>query len=254
MALLETTGLGVSYAGLRALDDVTLRIDPGTFVGLIGPNGAGKTTCIDALSGLTRSSGTIAFDGQEMDGLPAHRRAALGMVRTFQSLDLFEDLTVRENLRIAAEVESPWAFLRDLFWLRRQDRRDAVDEALALLDLLPWAEALPGELSHGQRKLVGVARALAAKPTLLLLDEPAAGLDSTESRAFGARMRSLVDRGLSILVIEHDMDLVFDACDYVYVLEFGKIIAEGTADEIRSDQRVIDAYLGSSSVAPGGRP
>jgi branched-chain amino acid transport system ATP-binding protein len=248
MALLKTSKLSVHYSGVRALDGLDLRVKPGGFVGLIGPNGAGKTTCIDALTGLTRCSGTIEFDGHSIDHFPPHRRAALGMVRTFQSLDLFEDLTISHNLHVAAEAESSWAVLRDLFGIRTHTATAAVDAALEALDLTGYANLLPGELSHGHRKLVGVARALAAQPKLLLLDEPAAGLDSAESREFGQRMRSLVDNGVSVLLIEHDTDLVFGVCDYVYVIDFGKLIAGGTPDQVRADTRVIEAYLGSPSA------
>jgi branched-chain amino acid transport system ATP-binding protein len=248
MALLTTSELSVHYAGIRALHALTLRVERGALVGLIGPNGAGKTTCIDALTGLTRSSGAIEFDGHRIDRLPPHRRAALGMVRTFQSLDLFEDQTISQNLRVAAETENAWAVLRDLVGVRTRSAAvvaAAMDAALEALDLAPYADLLPGQLSHGHRKLVGVARALAAQPKLLLLDEPAAGLDSTESQAFGERVRRLVDGGVSALLIEHDTDLVFNICDYVYVIEFGMLLAEGTPDRIRTNARVIEAYLGT---------
>jgi branched-chain amino acid transport system ATP-binding protein len=249
MALLTTSDLSVHYSGVRALDGLALCVEPGGFVGLIGPNGAGKTTCIDALTGLTRSSGVIEFDGRSIDRYPPHRRATLGMVRTFQSLDLFEDLTISHNLHVAAETESSWAVLRDLFGVRARTAAAAVEAALDALDLAAYADLLPGELSHGHRKLVGVARALAARPKLLLLDEPAAGLDSGESREFGQRMRRIVDTGVSVLLIEHDTDLVFGVCDYVYVIDFGKLIAEGTPDQVRRDDRVIEAYLGSPSTS-----
>lgn len=250
MALLTTSELSVHYSGVRALDGLDVSVERGGFVGLIGPNGAGKTTCIDALTGLTRSSGVIEFEGHTIDRFPPHRRAALGMVRTFQSLDLFEDLTISHNLHVAAEAESSWAVLRDLFGIRTHSAAAAVEAALEALDITAYAGLLPGELSHGHRKLVGVARALAAQPKLLLLDEPAAGLDSAESREFGQQMRRLVDdKGVSVLLIEHDTDLVFGFCDYVYVIDFGKLIAEGTPDQVRKNDRVIEAYLGSPSTS-----
>lgn len=251
MSILETEQLGVRYAGLVALADLNLRIEPGSFVGLIGANGAGKTTCIDALTGLVQAQGQIRFDGRRIEHLPPHRRAALGMARTFQSLELFEDLTVRHNLSLSAEAGSSWRFLRDILVPHRGRVPGALKENLDLLGLSGMEDRMPSDLSHGQRKLVGVARALAGSPRLLLLDEPAAGLDSTESRQFGRKMRRLVENGLSILVIEHDMDLIFDVCDYVYVLEFGRQIAEGTPQTIRSDTRVIQSYLGSSHAEAG---
>lgn len=250
MSLLKTYDLTVRYGGLAANADVNLEVPEGKLVGLIGPNGAGKTTFIDAITGFTGiSSGRVEFDGTDLAGLTPDRRAHLGLVRTFQSLELFEDLTVRENLLAAAERPTWWSFALDLI---RPPKTAAVNEArvadaLDVLDLHGIAERLPMDLSHGQRKLVGVARALAAKPKLLLLDEPAAGLDTTESQLLGQHLRNFLDTGTSIFLIDHDMGLVLNVCDYIYVLDFGKIIAEGTPAEIRKDPAVVQAYLGQSA-------
>jgi len=250
MSLLKTYDLTVRYGGLAANADVNLEVPEGKLVGLIGPNGAGKTTFIDAITGFTGiSSGRVEFDGTDLAGLTPDRRAHLGLARTFQSLELFEDLTVRENLLAAAERPTWWSFALDLI---RPPKTSAENEArvagaLDVLGIRDVADRLPMDLSHGQRKLVGVARALAAKPKLLLLDEPAAGLDTAESQLLGQHLRNFLDTGTSIFLIDHDMGLVLNVCDYIYVLDFGKIIAEGTPAEIRKDPAVVQAYLGQSA-------
>jgi branched-chain amino acid transport system ATP-binding protein len=250
MALLESNGLTVRYGGLAANADVDLKVEMGQLVGLIGPNGAGKTTFIDAITGFTAvSSGGVTFDGVDLEGVSPDHRARMGLTRTFQSLELFEDLTVRENLLVAAERPSWFSFLLDLLKIRKptaqwQSQVDAALEALGLGDI---GNVLPSDLSHGQRKLVGVARALAAKPKLLLLDEPAAGLDTAESQLLGAHLRTFLADGTSIFLIDHDMGLVLNVCDYIYVLDFGRIIAEGTPAQIRTDPAVVAAYLGESA-------
>ena len=250
MSMLEVRELSVHYGGLAANDRVSLRIDPGTLVGLIGPNGAGKTTFIDAITGFTAvSSGMVLFDGQPINDVSPDGRAHLGLSRTFQSLELFEDLTVRDNLLVAAEDPRWYSFLLDL--LKANRRRDEwerrVDTAIAALELEQTAQRLPSDLSQGQRKLVGVARALAAAPKLLLLDEPAAGLDTAESQKLGAHLRRFLADGTAIFLIDHDMGLVLNVCDYIYVLDFGRIIAEGTPAQIRKDPAVIAAYLGETA-------
>ncbi|MEO5901777.1 MAG: ABC transporter ATP-binding protein [Ilumatobacteraceae bacterium] len=250
MALLETRELTVRYGGLAANDLVNLRVEAGSLVGLIGPNGAGKTTFIDAITGFTAvSAGTVTFDGISLNELSPDRRAHLGLARTFQSLELFEDLTVRDNLLVAAERPRWYSFVLDLL---RPGRKQAaweaqVERALGALDLQEWADRLPSDLSHGQRKLVGVARALAAAPKLLLLDEPAAGLDTAESQKLGAHLRRFLTDGTAIFLIDHDMGLVLNVCDYIYVLDFGRIIAEGTPADIRKNPAVVAAYLGETA-------
>ena len=254
MALLETRGLSVAYGGIFANDGVDLTCEPGTIVGLIGPNGAGKTTFIDAITGFTPlTAGSVTFDGTDLDGKRPDERARLGLLRTFQSLELFEDLTVRDNLMVAAERPRWYSFLADVFHPTRGDRDAAgrVDQALDALGIRPLADTRPGELSHGQRKLIGVGRALGASPKLLLLDEPAAGLDTAESRQLGRHLRSFLDLGVSLFLIDHDMGLVLDVCDDVYVLDFGKVIAHGPPAAIRSDPAVMAAYLGEPTVSTG---
>ena len=250
MALLEARGLTVTYGGLHANDDIDLDCEAGKLVGLIGPNGAGKTTFIDAITGFTSvSSGVVTFDGVDLADKRPDVRAKMGLVRTFQSLELFEDLTVIDNLLVAAEQPKWYSFLADVVMPNRGGRtyREQVEVALGALDLGDLADKHPSDLSHGQRKLIGVARALAAKPKLLLLDEPAAGLDTQESRLLGQHLRGFLDLGVSLFLIDHDMGLVLNVCDYIYVLDFGKVIAHGTPAEVRADAAVVAAYLGESA-------
>ncbi|NLA34685.1 MAG: ABC transporter ATP-binding protein [Actinobacteria bacterium] len=243
--LLRVERLSVHYGGVVALDDVSFDVSEGTIVGLIGPNGAGKTTCLDALTGFQPAThGSVYFDTNDVTSLAPHRRARHGFVRTFQSLDLFDDLTVRQNLDVGA-VTPTWrdTVLDALMPRRRHDA--AVDEALELTGIASLAERHTLGLSNGQRHLVALARALVARPRLLLLDEPAAGLDENESATLAATLRRLPERGITVLLVEHDMSLVFGVCDRVHVLDLGRRIASGTAAEVRANPLVVDAYLGT---------
>jgi len=231
-AVLRVSGLSVAFGGVRALRDVTLEVREGELVGLIGPNGAGKTTLVDAVSGFVGYTGRVELSGSDLGGLPPYERARHGLGRTWQSTELFDDLDVRENLTVAS-------------------RNGSTAQALDLVGMGWAAEAMPAQLSMGQRKLVGVARALAAKPRLLCLDEPAAGLDTRESAELGACLRGLADEGQSMLLIEHDMGLVLGICDRVVVLEFGQVIADGPPEAVRTDPQVIAAYLGEGAAGQG---
>jgi len=237
--VLRVNGLSVAFGGVHALNDVDIEVREGELVGLIGPNGAGKTTLVDAVTGFVRFTGTVELDGRDVGRMPPYQRARLGLGRTWQSTDLFDDLDVRENLTVA-------------------DGTGEVDAKLSLVGLDVAGEAMPGQLSQGQRKLVGIARALASNPRVLCLDEPAAGLDTNESQELGARLRELADRGQSTLLIDHDMGLVLSICDRVVVLEFGRVIADDAPDVVRRDPNVISAYLGGGSqsdavAGPNGR-
>ena len=191
--------------------------------------------------------GVIELEGEAIDVLAAHERARRGLVRTWQSLELFDDLTVRENCEVASVPQQLASFGRDLWRPSRSVDASAAEEAIEVLGLGDVVHRHPTELSLGRRKLVAVARALAQRPRLLLLDEPAAGLDSTESLALGEQLRSVVDHGVAMLLVDHDMGLVLGVCDRVCVLDFGRMIAEGTPAEIRADESVIDAYLGATA-------
>tara|TARA_B100000287_G_scaffold261568_1_gene246082 strand:+ start:1356 stop:2183 length:828 start_codon:yes stop_codon:yes gene_type:complete len=248
--ILETSGLTVTFGGLNACDKVDLIVPEGKFVGLIGPNGAGKTTFIDAITGyVPTSAGNAVFNGEDIGELKPHERAQRGLVRTFQSLELFEDLSVKDNLLVAGYDTRWYSFLLDMIYMPRKDQEveEQIEWALDIMGLNDVADAMPSDLSHGRRKLVGVARALAASPKLILLDEPAAGLDTAESQILGGHLREFLDHDMSVFLIDHDMGLVLSVCDYIYVLDFGKIIAEGTPQEIRESDTVKKAYLGEEA-------
>ena len=233
----------VRYGPNTAVDRVSLVVEPGRVVGLIGPNGAGKTSFIDAVTGLTAmASGTVSLGNSDVTGWPAHRRANAGMRRTFQALRLFDDLTVSENLVVAAESDTRFGLLRDL--IRPRQAAVATGRALELTGLQEHADALPRDLSAGTRRLVGVARAVVAEPRVLLLDEPAAGLDTHETEELGNVLERLAGVGVGLLLVEHDTDLVFRVSDHVVAIDFGKTIASGPAAEVRKSDALIAAYLG----------
>jgi branched-chain amino acid transport system permease protein len=241
--VLQVTGLSVAFGGVKALSEVDLEVGEGELVGLIGPNGAGKTTLIDAVTGFVHHTGRVRLDGEDVGTLAPFEIAQRGCARTWQGTDLFDDLDVRENLAVAAGPA------RSADGSNGDGEADPAQATLRLLGLDPIADAMPGELSEGQRKLVGLARAMASRPRLLCLDEPAAGLDTRESQALGERLRELADQGQSTLLIDHDMGLVLGICDRVVVLEFGRVIANDAPDVVRGDGAVIAAYLGGGAAA-----
>jgi len=251
--VLKATGISVRFGGVRAVVDVDLEVGEGQLVGLIGPNGAGKTTFIDAISGFVRCEGRVELDGEDLTGAPPHVRAQRGLARTWQSIELFDDLSVGENLLVASHRTSAWTTIRET--VSAPDPHSAeIMPALVLLGIENTVQQMPSELSQGQRKLVGIARALAPKPRIVCLDEPAAGLDTRESEELGALLRRLAGDGQAMLLVDHDMGLVLGICDEVVVLEFGEVIARGAPENVRSDPQVIGAYLGgaASRLAAGG--
>ena len=238
MPLLEASGVTVTFGGKRALDDAGLTARSGQITGLIGPNGAGKSTLFDVICGLRRPvAGRVALDGKDVTRAGPSKRASHGMARTFQRLELFGRLTVRENLMVAAEF-SP----------EKRHAASMTGKILDRLGLAGFADVPADSLPTGTARLVEVGRALAARPRYLLLDEPAAGLDADETEKFALLLRSLANNeGVAILLVEHDMNLVMTSCDHIYVLDLGKIITQGSPDEVRRDERVLAAYLGGTT-------
>jgi branched-chain amino acid transport system ATP-binding protein len=244
---LETIDVTVRYPGSYANDSISLRALAGQIVGLIGPNGAGKTTFVDAVTGFVASTGSVRVAGRRLDGMAPHRRARAGISRTWQTLELFPDLTIRENAQVAVSRLGWRTLLEGIFTPGRRHDASQVDGVLERLGLAAVGDRSPNQVSLGLRKLVGLARALAPGPTVVLLDEPAAGLDEGESAELGATLRQVADDGVALVLIDHDMDLVLDLCDHVYALDMGRLIAEGTPDELRRDPLVVAAYLGDEA-------
>jgi sulfate-transporting ATPase len=244
--VLTVDHLSVRYGAVTAVDDVSVRLTPGTITGLIGPNGAGKTSLIDALSGFTAAVGTVVLDDVDLSDESATRRARAGLARSFQSLELFEDATVFENLSVAADPQDVGSYLRDLVWPVTPKFAPEVVRAIVEFRLDEDLHRDVKDLSYGKRRLLAIARAVAMHPSVILLDEPAAGLSSAESAELARVVRRLADEwGMAVLVVEHDMNFVMGVCDEVIVLDFGRLIASGPPDTVRADPDVIAAYLGN---------
>jgi len=240
MPLLQVAEAEVRFGGVHALRGVDLDVDAGSVTGLIGPNGAGKTTLFNAVCGLQSiNAGRITFDGADMTGLRPHKRARLGIARTFQRLEVFGSLTVRENVLAAAEIRRRWS--RD-----RSDAAANADGVLALVGLTHLADRSADTLPTGQARLLELARALATRPRLILLDEPSSGLSDTESEELGDLLCQLAEAGMGVLLVEHDMGLVMRVCSTINVLDFGVVLMVGNPAEVRADERVRAAYLGSA--------
>jgi branched-chain amino acid transport system ATP-binding protein len=254
---LEVRSVTVRFGGITALDDVSLTAAPRRVTGIIGPNGAGKTTLLNVLCGLVRpESGQIRFDGRELTRLRPHKLAALGIARTLQGVGLFGGLSVAENVMVGATSHARAGFWSGLFGLPRSDRderqlRQLAVEALDRVGAADLADAMPGTLAYGLRKRVALARALVARPRLLLLDEPASGLSESELPELGGLISRLADDA-SVVVIEHRMDLMMSVCHTITVLDFGKVIADGTPAEVQASPAVTAAYLGVEAEGAAG--
>jgi ABC transporter related len=251
MSLLKTTNLGISFGGLRAVDDVNMEIKDGELIGLIGPNGAGKTTIFNLLTGVYKpTDGDISLNGISINKKNTPQIVALGVARTFQNIRLFKNLSVLDNVKMALNSSMKYNTFEAIFRLPRfwKEEKEITDKALDLLDIFDMAEmanVISGNLSYGQQRKLEIARALATNPKLLLLDEPAAGMNPNETRELMNTISFIRNKfNIAILLIEHDMDLVMGICERLYVLNFGKVIASGLPDEIQNNKEVIAAYLG----------
>jgi branched-chain amino acid transport system ATP-binding protein len=238
--LLEVRGVNVHFGGNHAVRDVDLSVEAGRITGLIGPNGAGKTTTFNVITGLLEAtSGRVILDGEDIGNLPPHKRARKGIARTFQRLEVFGSLTAYENVLAAAEIHRSWS-------REKSDPKAVAEAVLDRVGIRSVANDRVDAMPTGLARLVELGRALAQKPRVLLLDEPASGLDESESDSFADLLLELASEGMAILMVEHDVPLVMKVCDWIHVLDFGAILAVGTAEEIQRNQLVLDAYLGAA--------
>lgn len=249
--LLRAEHLGISFRGLRALDDVNFSIPQGAVMGLIGPNGAGKTTLFNLLTGVyTPTDGTVTLDGEVISGKGMRYTVRHGISRTFQNIRLFKDMTVLDNVKAAMHDGMHYNLLESVlktrrFWLEEENADSRALELLAVFDLDKKADMRAGNLPYGQQRKLEIARALAAKPKILFLDEPAAGMNPQETTELTELIHQIKEQfNLTVVLIEHDMSLVMKICERIYVLDYGKCIADGTPDAIKNNRRVIEAYLG----------
>ncbi len=251
MSLLKVEGLAKSFGGVAAVQDLTFSVSAGQIKSVIGPNGAGKTTVFNLVSGVLKAdAGRVIFKDRELGTLKSHKRARLGLSRTFQNTLLFDEMTVEENVMVASEAHTRLSVMTYLLrlpavWRTERERRETAREALKIVGLGEKSREEAGNLPAGERRLLEIARALAATPELVMLDEPAAGLNNAETDLLKTAIRKIRDQGITVLLVEHDMGLVMDVSDEIVVLDQGEKIAEGPPLLIQEDDRVIEAYLGS---------
>jgi branched-chain amino acid transport system ATP-binding protein len=246
MTIIEVDKVTVQFGGITAVRRASLNANAGQVTGLIGPNGAGKTTLFNVITGLQKpTSGTVRFKGDDVTGRATFERARMGIARTFQRLEAFGSLSVRENVLVAAEIHQQHGLRRRRY---AETPGEAADRLLSLVGIDGYADRPADTVPTGIARLLELARALALDPRLLLLDEPSSGLSATETESFGELLRELASQGRGVLIVEHDMALIMKVCDRIHVLDFGRIIASGTPAEIRADAAVQAAYLGQSAV------
>ena len=250
--VLEVNNLSISFGGLKAVDDVSFKLKKGELLGLIGPNGAGKTTLFNMLSGVyTPTSGEIILDGQKVNGISPDKLSKLGVARTFQNIRLFDNLTVLDNVKLAMNQYMEYGILSGIFrfpsyWKEENETTEIAKEILKSLSLEKYFRAYAGSLSYGNQRKLEIARAMATRPKVLLLDEPAAGMNESETQDLMDSIKIIREKtGVSILLIEHDMNLVLGISERLVVLNYGEILAEGNPREVISNEEVVKAYLGS---------
>ena len=259
MTILSASGIGISFGGIKAIDDVGFSVDEGQIFSIIGPNGAGKTTLFNVISGLYRADyGKVALGGEDVTELPPDNLAARGLSRTFQNLQIFQRMTAAENVMVGRHLRERCNMFADLFRLPSVTRQnaDTREAALNLLDdvgLRASADVLAGSLSYGACKRLEIARALAAEPKVLLLDEPAAGCNSVETEEVDDLIRKVASNGIAVVLVEHDMKLVMNISDRILVLNRGKPLTEGTPHEVRNNPAVLEAYLGKHGAREAAR-
>jgi branched-chain amino acid transport system ATP-binding protein len=259
MTILDAMGIGISFGGIKAVDDVSFSVSPGQILSIIGPNGAGKTTLFNVISGVYEAQhGRVHLSGEDVTGYEPERLAALGLSRTFQNLQIFQRMTSVENVMVGRHLRENCNLFADLFRLRSVTRQNAAtrEAALVLLDdvgLRDSADAIAGSLSYGACKRLEIARALAAEPRILLLDEPAAGCNAVETEEIDRLIREVASKGIAVVLVEHDMKLVMKISDRILVLDRGMTLVEGTPGEVRNNAAVLEAYLGKRGAREAAR-
>lgn len=255
-ALLAIDSVSKAFGGVQALTDITFSLDAGAITGLIGPNGAGKTTLFNLITGVfPTDTGQIRFDDRIIDRRPVHERVQMGIARTFQNVELFESMTVLENILVGRHTRTRYGILASMIrppGVRREEKK-ATEKAIDLLDFIglgEYAHRQSSDLAFGWQRLLELGRALASRPRLLLLDEPAAGLNIVETLQLGTLIKKVRDQGITILLVEHDMSLTMDVSDRIIVLDQGKMIADGTPRAIQENEAVMKAYLGETRQNP----